>query len=296
MAKRNTLSLSGGSKSANVPNASGIEGSRLAMVFLKEDEASVRSSIKVAESMKERLRKLCKLTVEEHTEFRATLEAKRDEFKAAMKTAGFEAQTKFFTEGGVEGAVANGLNATISLWQKLSNKVQANFKPDFKMGWNEISKAATNYKAEQAGGVVVEQSDTERRAEEVKAAAKVVEKAKAFANTTMLEGEGDNKRMTAAAASALPDAVFTMCLHASVEEIEAVIKRLQQMIAGKVAAREAAAKATAKASKSSKTPEAVEQPGLAAATGKDEARARAAKGNDNGRGNRGNTRRSTTTQ
>ncbi len=248
-------SVVGGSKSAPAVMA-GAHGAGLAVMFLKEDEASIRKEYadaeKKKESMKSRLKKLVSFTAQDHAEFRAVLEAKRLDMGATAKVNGFDKLGDYFTQGGIDGQVAKSLQVTISLWLKMSKATQNGFKPDYEMAWADISAKATPYadpKVNMAGGGKgTPVNPAAAAAEKAKTASKLLDKAKSFVKVNLRDDKGQPRNDVNRA-----EMMALMCLDCTVEELDIIIARLTAERDNKVKARELAAKATAKASVSSQS-------------------------------------------
>lgn len=254
MAKRNTSSsdltnrkpVSGAKNSGKSTSAAakGAHGAATAAVFIKAADDSARNAIKAQTTMKERLLSLVPFTKEDHMEFRAALEAQKTAYKAAADAKKISVQDYF--KSGDEGRIAAIVQTTVSMWQKMSLAVQAGWKPDTSKVWAELSKEATNYKASTGQGhaPTTPKTDTEIAAARAAEAGKMVTKFKTMASSLMLDKDG---AVTETAKSALPDVVFTVCQHASVDELQAVIARLENMIEARKASDSAAKKALDKA-------------------------------------------------
>jgi hypothetical protein len=119
----------------------GHQGSALATVFLREDEAAIRADFKKQDSMKDRLRKIAGLGTEERVEFRATLEEKRAEIRAAAEAKGMKQQDYF--KSSIEGRVHGSLNVAISDYSRLSKALDKGWKPDYSMHWLDLKLKAT---------------------------------------------------------------------------------------------------------------------------------------------------------
>ena len=118
---------------ANVKNTG--DGMRLALAFIKDAETSAREQVKTNESMKDRLKKLSKLAVEEHNVFCAHMNEKREQIKADGQNAGYKDLKTYFNEGGKDGQVAASVQVTISLWMKMSVACAGGWQPDGKKPW-----------------------------------------------------------------------------------------------------------------------------------------------------------------
>lgn len=235
--------------SAGVKHAG--DGMRLAIEFLKDAEAQAKEEAKKGESMKARLVKLTKLTKEEHNAFCAHMNEKREELKQQAKDAGYDTMQKYIESGTKNGAVAASMQATISLWIKMSIACAFGWKPDTKKPWATLSKEATNYKVQKPAGEEKPETDAERKLREAKEQQQTVDKVSRAAAAVLTVGEGADAKMTDIARSALPDVVASVVKWASVEEIDACIKRLSDIRNAMAQAREQAAKAVAKAGQAS---------------------------------------------
>ena len=235
---------------ANVKNAG--DGMRLALAFIKDAETSAREQVKTNESMKDRLKKLSKLAVDEHNVFCAHMNEKREQIKADAENAGYKDLKTYFNEGGKDGQVAASVQVTISLWMKMSVACAGGWQPDVKKPWPVLSKEATEYKqAKAAAGTQKPESDSERKAREAREQAGMVKRIITSAkNVGIIDAEGTG--ITDKGRSALPDVVAGIVQFASVEELDEIIARLQTMREQAQTARETAAKAIAKGNKSSR--------------------------------------------
>jgi hypothetical protein len=161
-------------------------GAALATVFMREDEAKIRSDLKATDSLKARLRRLAKLSEPDHIEFRATMEARRDELKAQAKAAGFDKWTEWFTKGGEEGLVGRSLNTGLSLWQRLSTACQKGTTwIDYELSWGALTAKATEFNNAQGASSGQGQNNPKK--------AGVLDKAKSFVKATMQDENGKIK-------------------------------------------------------------------------------------------------------
>lgn len=237
-----------GKAPAGVKNAG--EGMRLAIAFIKDAEELAKEEAKKGESMKAKLAKLTKLTPQEHNAFCAHMNEKREGLKQQAKDAGFDTLQKFFESGSKDGSVAASLQATISLWVKMSVACALNWKPDLKKPWAVLSKEATNYKV-QSQTPAKQETDAEKKLREAKEQQEAVAKVARAAQQALTTGEGEKAELSPTGRSALADVVASVVKWATPEELDLCIARLQSIKDEMVKAREAAAKATAKAAKSS---------------------------------------------
>lgn len=245
--------------SAGVKNAG--EGMRLALAFIKDAEVQASEEAKKGETMKAKLSKLMKLTTEEHNAFCAHMNEKREEIKQKAKDAGYDTLQKYFESGTKDGSVAASMQATVSLWVKMSLACALGWKPDTKKPWAVLSKEATSYKKPADVKKDEPESNAEKLLRQAKEQQEAVNKVAKAAQAALTSGEGDKAELTETARSALPDVVASVVKWASPEELDLCIAKLQQMKQAIIAAREAAAKATAKASKSSHEEPESDKPG-----------------------------------
>lgn len=222
-------------------------GTRLALEFYKAAQDKAKEEVAKGESMKGQLKKLMKLTPQEASAFCVTLGEKRDAIKKEAEDAGHKDLANYF-KSGKNGGIAASIQSTVSLWIKMAMACAAGWKPNLDQPWAALSKEATDFKRTVAKSANEKpESDTERKAREAKEHAQLVMSTVASATSKLFEGEGDEKKLKPQAASALPDVVAGICDLATVEELDAVIARLQMMREYKIKAREEAGKAIAKA-------------------------------------------------
>lgn len=246
----------------------GHNGAALATVFLQEDERSAREAWKKQESMKDRLKKLCKLTEPDHVEFRATLEEKRAEIRAAAEKAGMS-QADYF-KSGAEGSIANVLNVSVSLWQKMSVAAQNGFKPDYSMGWNDLSQKATEFNKSKGNGTATGNGTAGSGAK----GTPLLDKAKQFAKANLKGADGVVKAdlikpqevvVGSSKVMQIPlvESIMLMLSMADApdEVCDHLIEKVQQFKVDRAKARDAAKAAADKAKKDSATAPETGSPG-----------------------------------
>lgn len=255
-----------------VPAAvSGAIGGGLAETLWNDAMHAAGVALTAIKTQKDRLKEIIGLgSVEDHTKFRETLEAHREEVRKAAEGSKLKLDEYYVSCD--EGRLHASAYAAASMWQKFSKAAQAGFNPaasnatvDYDASWQDISKAATAYLKANAKRDNLTQA--EKDAEEAKAKAQAVKAVtrnveKAIEANLLTDGKAGE-----AYASALPDVVASMCKHATSAELTAVIEKLTAMQAEKLTAEqsalEAAGKAVAKAKqgKGSKAKAEVKNPG-----------------------------------
>ena len=125
-------------KAAAKTAAKGSSGSALGVLILKQADATAEAEIKAAESRKTTLGRLMKFTRDDHLAFRKELQDRLDEYKASAETLGLTLSA--FQQSDPK---ANSVTATVSLWKKMSEAIEAGYKPDMDQPWAYISAQAT---------------------------------------------------------------------------------------------------------------------------------------------------------
>ncbi len=120
------------------PKAIGASGHALAVLLIREAEKAGEREIKEAESRKATLQRIDKFTRDDHLEFRKTLDDRTKLLQEMADVSGFTLNAYCGMD-----AKANSVRVTISLWRKMSEAVEAGFKPDYKQSWAFISASAT---------------------------------------------------------------------------------------------------------------------------------------------------------
>lgn len=221
----------------------GAQGAAYAAVIIQTAEAAAQAEEQVRVTMKDRLRELVTLGRDEQVAFRATLEVKREEIKAAAGAAKLGV-ADFLAAHPVE----NSVYVTLALWQKLSLACEAGFAPNYGLPWAAISKAATDHNASKG-----KPSNDLNNPQPVGPTARkqgrkpqdVVDKVKTFVKANLLTQEGTTKPKEE---RKLADLVAALCDKATLEELREVASRVQRMLD----AAEKAQTATGKALESSK--------------------------------------------
>lgn len=236
--------------SAGKAGSNGSAGATLAMVFAAEDKAQAKLQIKLEGGMKGRLEKLMSLTKPDHKEFRAQYEAQRNMLLAAKPK---DVTVDVWRKTTEDGRIYNIVGATVSLWLKMSTKLEAGWQPgDIKSKlWAEISKAASDWKPPVASPAPQSQAQI-KAAEAAKVAATVTKGTEAV---TKALGIKPGEALPESAKAAIVDVVATTCMYCTIEELDQIMARLTTMRNDKVKAREEAAKAIAKGAASAAKPE-----------------------------------------
>lgn len=123
-------------------NVSGAYGAGIAVVFIRETEAYAKKvadvEVKGERTMKDRLRDLIPLSLDDHIGFRNGLQQRVDAI--GKEADDFKLSVSDYRKSN---KVANVVYVTLSMWKKLSSAIAAGWKPDFDKPWSEISQSAT---------------------------------------------------------------------------------------------------------------------------------------------------------
>lgn len=125
-------------KAAAKTASKGNSGFALGVLILKQADATAEAELKTAETRKQTLGRLLKFTREDHLEFRKALQARLDEYKASAETLGLTLSA--FQQSDPK---ANSVTVTVSLWKKMSEAIEAGYRPEMDQPWAYISAQAT---------------------------------------------------------------------------------------------------------------------------------------------------------
>lgn len=119
----------------------GHQGGALAHEVIADVERDAREHTRQAATQKERLAELVLLARAEHIAFRTDIEGRMKQISDAATAAGKTTQVYR-----AENPESNSIYTMLSVWKGLSVAVEAGFPPDFTKSWQEIGKAATEWK------------------------------------------------------------------------------------------------------------------------------------------------------
>lgn len=126
------------SKKVSAPTAGGAKGSALAVIILKAADKVAEQEVKAAESRKDTLKRICAFTREDHLAFRKALDDRLQIYKDTAASLGLTFEALKASD-----PKASSISATVSMWRKMSEAVEAGYRPEFEQPWAYISACAT---------------------------------------------------------------------------------------------------------------------------------------------------------